>query len=339
MKQATRLAYNQLRANMGQAYGTENVAERFEATIPMAQSLNDAVQESDDFLRRISVIPVDDIEGEVLEMTIFDTIAGRTRLTGSNRRQPQLAGAPDGRKYHCEKTNFDVGFTYALLDDWARYKDFQQRYMAAVYRRIGLDRLLIGFYGSSIAETTNRAANTRLQDVNKGWMFDLKNNNPANCFLGAGDAGEEKIIIGDSPTATYRNVDQLVYDISVLIPKHRRSGKEIAIIGQGLVAHDMNKVLGAYGETPSEKIHFGILAKSYGGFPSLVVPQFPDFGLLITDPKNLHLYYQKTGVRRLAKDEPEFDRVVDYISQNEAYMIGDLEAAAMIEAENVELVG
>ncbi|NMD86725.1 phage major capsid protein, P2 family [Victivallis vadensis] len=336
MKRETQLLYNQLRANMAQAYGVENVGEQFSATIPMAQSLNDAVQESSDFLKLISIIPVEDIEGEILDMTIFQTIAGRKKITAGARREPQMAGAPDGRKYHCEKTNFDVGFAYALLDNWARYKDFQTRYMAAVYIRIALDRTLIGFYGTSAAETTDRAANPKLQDVNKGWLFDLKTNMKSHYFLGEGSTGSEKIVIGSGSAATYKNVDQMVYDVASLIPKHRRTGKEVAIVGQAFVAHDMNKILGAYGEKPSERIHFGTLAKSYGGFPSMVVPQFPDTGLLITDPKNLHLYVQSSSLRRQAKDEPEFDRTADYISQNEAYMIGNLEAAAAIEADNVE---
>jgi len=85
-------------------------------------------------------------------------------------------------------------------------------------------------------------------------------------------------------------------------------------------------------------VNFQILGKSYGGFKSVEVPQFPDFGLLITDPKNLHLYTQKSSLRRQAKDESEYDRVADYISQNEAYMIGDLKAAVAIKAENVQLV-
>lgn len=337
MRHETRLLYNSLRANMGAAYGTENVSEQFAATVPMAQSLNDAIQEADDFLQRITIIPVTDIKGEILRMSIFDTIAGRKTLTGDQRRHPQLAGAPDGRQYECSKTNFDVGFLYALLDNWARYKDFQQRYMSAVYRRIALDRILIGIYGESVAANSDRVANPKLQDVNTGWLYDLKTNMPSHYFKGTGAEGAEKIIIGSDAGATYKNVDQMVYDIGMLIPKHYRTGREVAIIGQGLVAHDMNKVLGAHAETPTEKVNFQILGKSYGGYTSVLVPQFPDNGLLITDPANLHIYVQSSSVRRQAKDEPEFDRVADYISQNEAYRIGELNSVAAIEADNVEL--
>ncbi|MDD5699031.1 MAG: phage major capsid protein, P2 family [Victivallaceae bacterium] len=335
MRRETRALFNELRRAMAQAYGVDNVAEQFEATVPMAQSLNDAIQASDAFLNEITIIPVDDIKGEVLDMQIHSTIAGRTDTSGAGKREPQLAGAPDGRQYECKHTDFDVGILYALLDVWARYKDFRARYMAAVYRRIALDRILIGWYGESAAATTDRVANPLLQDVNFGWIYDLKTN-MAEHYLTEVVAESGKINIG--PAGDYKNIDQLAYDIGSLIPKEHLTGREVAIIGQGLVSYDMNKVLGAHAETPTEKVNFQILGKSYGGFKSVIIPQFPDKGLLITDPRNLQLYYQRTSLRRQSKDEPEKNRVVDYISQNEAYRVGNLKAIAGIEADNVAFV-
>ncbi len=336
MRRETRQKYNLLLAAMAASYEVANTNQSFTATVPMAQALNDAVQESIEFLQRISTIYVTDVKGEILEMTVPSTVAGRTAITGGAKRVPQQAGAPDGRQYECTQTNYDIAFGYALLDAWARYPDFQARYMKAVYQRIGLDRMLIGFYGSSAAATTNRVANPKLSDVNTGWLHDLKTNAPDQYFKGDGEEGAEKITIG-GVGSVYANLHQMVYDVGQLIPVHRRTGNEVAVIGQGLVAHDMNKTLAAYGDKPSEAVHFGILAKSYGGYQSIVVPQFPENGLLITDLRNLQLYLQDSGVRRHTKEEPEANQVADYISDNESYRIGDLKAAAMIEAANVVL--
>ncbi len=335
MRRETRLLFTQLQAAMAQVYEVADATMQFTATVPMAQRLNDAIQESDAFLSEISIIPVDDIKGEVLDMQIHSTIAGRTDTTGNNEREPQMAGAPDGREYECKQTNFDVGILYSMLDTWARYPDFRKRYMNAVLRRIALDRILIGWYGVSAAATSDRATNPKLQDLNKGWIYDLKTNHAENYLLtGTVEAG--KIQIG--ATGDYKNIDQLVYDIYSLIPAEHRTGREVAIVGQQLVAHDMNKVLGAHAETPTEKVNFQILGKSYGGLRSAIVPQFPDTGLLVTDPRNLQLYYQRTSLRRQSVDEPKKNRVADYISQNEAYAIGNLKAAAGIEAVNVKFV-
>lgn len=335
MNLETQKKYFKLLDRMAAAYGITDPRNSFAATVPMSQKLNDAVQASDAFLQQISIIPVDDIKGEILDMQIHSTIAGRTDTSGAGEREAQYAGTPDGRQYECKQTNFDVGIIYALLDAWARYKNFPQRYMKAVYRRMALDRILIGFYGQSAAATTDRGVNTKLEDVNKGWLYDLKTNYLANYITEIVEASG-KIKLGAA--GDFKNVDQLVYSVGSLIPKEHRTGGEVALVGQGLVAHDMNKVLSEHAETPTEKVNFQILGKSYGGFKSVLVPQFPDYGLLVTDPKNLHIYLQRSSLRRKHEDQPAKNRIVDFISQNEAYNIGNLKAAAAIEAANLEIL-
>ena len=335
MRRETRILFNQLRASMAQSYGVEITTEEFAATIPMAQKLNDAIQASSGFLQQISIIGVEDIKGEIVDLQIHSTIAGRTDTSGAGERSPQLAQEPDGRGYECKDTEFDVGITYALLDAWARYPDFRKRYMDAVYKRIALDRLLIGWYGESAAANTDRATNPLLQDVNTGWIYDLKTNNAGN-YLTEGGNVAGKIQIGAA--GDYKNVDALVYDIGSLITPENLTGNEIAIVGRGLVAYDMNKVLSEHAETPSEKVNFQILGKSYGGFKSAVIPQFPVYGVLITDPKNLQLYYQLSSLRRKSEDKSSKKMVIDWISQNEAYRIGNLDAISGAESANVEFV-
>lgn len=53
--------------------------------------------------------------------------------------------------------------------------------------------------------------------------------------------------------------------------------------------------------------------------------------MFITRFDNLSIYYQDGKRRRLLKDEPEYDRVTDYNSSNEAYVIEDLDYACLVE--------
>ncbi len=46
------------------------------------------------------------------------------------------------------------------------------------------------------------------------------------------------------------------------------------------------------------------------------------------------IYWQEGARRRHLKDEPEYDRVADYQSSNDAYVIEDFGAAALVE--NIE---
>lgn len=48
-------------------------------------------------------------------------------------------------EYKCEQTNFDTVLTYAKLDLWAKFQDFQVRIRDAIVKRQALDRIMIGF--------------------------------------------------------------------------------------------------------------------------------------------------------------------------------------------------
>ena len=126
-----------------------------------------------------------------------------------------------------------------------------QRYMNQVYRRIALDRILVGWHGTSAATETDPSSNENLEDVNKGWLHLLKTNKPEH-YLTEGTASSGKIKVGKN--ADYNNLDSLVYDVLSMIPDAQRTGNEVAIIGRQQVARDMAKALSQYGQQPTEKI-------------------------------------------------------------------------------------
>ena len=334
MKTSTRERFNALRVALAAAYGVteQEVKETFSVSEPMETKLNSAIQESSDFLQRIQVLPVTDKKGQAVTVGMNQSLAKRTD-TSTKDRQPTRMEDPSGKEYEVHKTEFDVAMPYSLVDAWARFEDFAQRYMSAVYGRIALDRIKIGWTGMSAASETNRTSNPDLQDVNKGWIK-LLMEHAAESYLLESAEGTGKITLGAA--GDYKNLDQLVYDIYSLIPAAHRSGSEVAIVGRHLVANDMGKVLAKHGQTPTERGQLMTLDQSYGGLPALIVPHFPDKGLIVTDTNNLHLYYQESAMRRQQVDNSKRDQVEDYISSNEAYFFEDFKAVAGVEANNVE---
>ncbi|USE39136.1 phage major capsid protein, P2 family [Endozoicomonas sp. SCSIO W0465] len=334
MKEITRQKFSKLQEAMGKAYGVKSTRNGFAVSEPMETRLNTAIQDSSEFLQRISMIPVTDRKGQAVKIGIYSPLAKRTNVSNKDRTTTPMS-PPDGLEYECKLTEFDVSFSYDLLDAWARYDNFMELYMQQVYRRIALDRILVGWHGDAIAPETNSTTNPNLEDVNKGWLHLLKANK-AEHYLTESSTGSGKITLGES--GDYKNLDALVYDVYNLIDDAQRTGSEVAIVGRHLIANDMGKALAKFAQQPTEKAQVMVLDKAYGGLPSITVPGFPDNGVLVTDTENLSLYYQEGKTRRQMADYPKRNRVEDFISSNDAYMIANFDGIAGIEAANVELV-
>ncbi len=333
MRTNTRKSFNQLMAGLANHYGVDCMSEAFTIAAPLESTLNDMVQESSDFLSMISMAAVTDPKGQALQLGI-DGLVGKRTDTTTKDRTPNMLNGPNGTTWETVFTEFDVGMTYAMLDQWARYKDFPQRYMKAVYRAIALTRMSVGFNGTSVVVgDSNPGANTLGEDLNKGWLHLLKEGN-ANNYMNS-----QTYYIHESATSAqgYKSLDGLVADLYNSIAIEHRTGNEVAFIGSSLLGADSNKVYNDHGNTPSEKKDVAQMLNSYGGLRALQIPKFPTMGVLVTDPENLHLYFQENGTRRHTEEEPKRSRVVDYISSNDAYAIGNLKAMAAIDPAMVSL--
>ncbi|PDO03981.1 hypothetical protein CJU65_27595 [Escherichia coli] len=53
-------------------------------------------------------------------------------------------------------------------------------------------------------------------------------------------------------------------------------------------------------------------SRTIGGLGVFLAPFFPDATMLITSFNNLSIYWQKGSMRRLMKDEPEYNRIATY---------------------------
>lgn len=66
------------------------------------------------------------------------------------------------------------------------------------------------------------------------------------------------------------------------------------------------------------------------------VPFFPDNTILITRLDNLSIYWQDGTRRRHLMDNPKRDRIENFESVNEAYVVEDYQCTALIE--NIQIL-
>lgn len=326
--------YAQLQLAIAESYGVELASKHFSVDPTIAQELNDAITAKSDFLGRINVIPVNEIKGQKVFLGVSGPVTGRTN-TKTTDREAKDASSLDQDTYELSSTESDVGLPYAKIDAWAKFPDFHQKYSAAVQKQIALDRIMVGFHGTHAAVQTDIAQYPMLQDVNKGWLQQAREQIPAQVLKEGKVAG--KVTLGTG--GDYANLDALVHDTKQLVDERLRdAGDLIAIIGSDLLAADKAKLYSKQGDTPTEKerIEEAQVISTYGGLPSFSVPFFPVNGVVVTSWDNLSIYFQETSWRKQTIDNPKRSRVEDYNSRNEGYVIEQLEKFAM--TENVELV-
>ncbi|GGM30397.1 phage major capsid protein, P2 family [Pseudomonas asuensis] len=336
MRKETRIVFNGFLGQVAKLNGVSSAEQKFNVTPAVQQKLETAIQESNALLQKVNVITVTEQEGESILLGVNGPIASRTNTKGGNRRNPLDRSLLTKDSYSCKQTNFDSAFPYQLIDAWARFPDFQVRLSKAITERQALDRIMIGFNGKSAEAATDLGKNPLLQDVNKGWLQKIREG-AADRVLEEGAEGSGKIKVGS--TGDYKTLDGLVYDlVQMLEPWHRSRPDLVVLISRDLMH---NKLLAAVEKGGASNVEANaadqIVAKArLGGLPVVDAPFFPEGTILVTTLVNLSIYVQEGGRRRYLKDEPEYDRIADYQSSNDAYVIEDFGLVAL--AEHVEAV-
>ena len=326
--------YAAMQLAIAETYGVDLTTQMFSVEPSIAQELNDAITAKSDFLERINVIGVTEIKGEKVFIGVSGPVTGRTN-TKTTDREAKDASALDNSTYELHSTESDVGLPYAKIDAWAKFPDFHQRYSAAVQKQIALDRIMVGFHGTHAAAQTDITQYPLLQDVNKGWLQQAREQIPAQVLKEGKTAGKVLLGVGGD----YANLDALVHDTKQMVDERLRDGGDlVAIIGTDLLAADKAKLYSKQGDTPTEKerIEEAQVIATYGGLPAFTVPFFPVNAVLVTSFDNLSIYHQDSSWRKQTIDNPKRSRVEDYNSRNEGYVIEQLEKFAL--TENVELV-
>lgn len=333
----SQLAFSAMLTAMASTYGVESVAQSFAVEPSIHQELTDKIVLQSEFLKRINVMPVTELVGEKILGSASGLVTTRTDTTGAGERSARELIAMGQKGYQLYQTDMDTAIRYIMIDTWAKFPDLVQRYQRYIMRAIATNKAMIGWHGTSVAATTDPEANPLGEDVNKGWLQILREQAAAQVMTGGNTAG--KIVIGAS--GDFENLSSMVHSAYTLIPEeHADAGDLVAIVGRELLLRDKGKVYDAHGETPSEreKVEMAQTINSYGGLTTYTVPYFPQRGVLVTSFNNLSMYYQEGSMRRSIEDNPKKNRYEDYMSQNEGYVVEELEKAAYIEGANVEFV-
>jgi P2 family phage major capsid protein len=329
MQNKTRELFNAYLDHLAKLSGVIDATKKFAVAAAVQQTLESRMQESSAFLKSINVAPVTEQQGEKLGLGIGGPIAGTTDTNVKARTTIDPTDL-DAIGYLATQTNFDTHISFAKLDMWAKFPDFQTRIRDLILVRQALDRIMIGFNGVSRAASSDRAANPLLQDVNKGWLQKYREG-AAQRVMDHG-AAPDKITIG--ATGDYKNLDALVYDAksSLVDPWHRQDTQLVAILGDALMADKYFPILNR-DNAPTEQIaaDMVISQKRVGGLPAVTVPYFPADAVFITRLDNLSLYFQEGSRRRTVVENASRDRIENFESSNDAYVVEDFGAGCLVE--------
>lgn len=341
MKKKTRFAFNAYLQQLARLNGVEveELSSKFTVEPSVQQTLEDQIQQSAAFLTLINITPVTEQSGQLLGLGVGSTIAGTTDTT-PKEREPTDPTLMEDVEYKCEQTNFDTVLTYAKLDLWAKFQDFQVRIRNAIVKRQALDRIMIGFNGVKRAKTSNRADNPLLQDVNKGWLQKIREDAPDH-VMGSktaedGTTTAEPVKVG--PGGKYLNLDAVVMDtVNELIDVEYQDDDGLVVVCGRELLSDKYFPLVNKEQDNSEKIAADLIIsqKRMGGLQAVRAPFFPANALLITRLDNLSIYWQEDTRRRSVIDNPKRDRIENFESVNEAYVVEDYRCAALVE--NIEI--
>lgn len=317
------------------APGTQNFAAG--ATPSVQQRLVERMQQSSDFLTRINMIGVEQQFGQTVGLTMSTPVASRSNTAGTGigapqRRTPIDPTGLDNFGYSCVPTEFNPLFSYAKLDQWAKFPDFEIKMRDAILQRQALDRIQIGLNGTgNTALTAGMAAgNPDLHDMNKGWVQWMLDNDAERVLTQGATTGEVTFGTGGD----YINIDALAYDVRMtLLPPWAREDPDLVVIAGSDIIHDkyfpiVNRNEASFDMIAQMALFAG--SKTIGFLPAYRVPFMPAGTMIITRFDNLSLYYQTGAMRRMLRDEPQWNRVVDYNSSNEAYVVEDPNYACMV---------
>lgn len=318
---------------------------KFAVAPAVEQRLEEIIKHSSEFLQLVNTVPVIEQQGAKVGIGVTRPLASRMNTAAGNARVPtDPTDTTLLDQYFCKQTNFDWAVRYALLDAWRHRPEFETIMRDAIAKQQGRDRIMIGWNGTSAAVQTDRGANPLLQDVNEGWLHNIRTKAPLR-VLNDGDltvnptkaiyVHEDGVISGVGQNADYKTLDALVFDSVELLDEWFRDDTElVVIVGRDLVHDKYFPIIEKAGNTATEMEATDRIirsSKQMGGLPAVRVPFFPANALLITRLDNLSIYVQEGTRRRLMKDKPELDQWENYESVNEAYVVEDYGMVALVE--------
>ena len=313
----------------------------------VAQTIEDKVMQTNDFLQKINNVPVREIKGDILGFGVPTTITKRTRTADSkgSLRRPVDPTALEQRSYECFEVEQDSLITWDKIDQWAHLPNFYELFRQQVLFAMARDRLLVLWWGQQSATQTNPATYSKLQDVNTGLIKYLIDVNPSN-VLGLNTDGSVKPIKLDAtnPAADFRSIDELVNFMRYELLHELfadRTGLRV-LVGNDLVVKQNQQLLGASDyQLPTERVASSLLlnSQSFAEVERVKSDEFPRRGIFLSELSNMSRYWQASSYRRkLSEDDHEHKGMVDYSFVREDYVLEAAEGAACVHPDAIHLI-
>ena len=326
--------------------GVNDPTKTFNVVPRVEQAIETKVMQSNAFLSQINNIGVKEIKGDILGFGVPSTITKRTTTPnahGSLRRPTDPTGLVQ-RSYECFEVEQDSTITWNKIDQWAHLPNFYALYRQMVMFAQARDRLLTMWWGQDNAANTDPAAFPLLQDVNKGFIQFMIDENPDN-VLGLNSDGTVKPIKIDAedPAADFRTLNQLAYYLRYEV-LHRlfqnRTSLRI-IIGDELTVTENVELLGnAEQQKPTERraVEDLLQKQTFGETLRVKSDEFPRRGIVLSELGNLSRYWQVGSMRRkLMEDDHEKKGLVDYNYEREDYVVEAAEGCAVVHPDAIHL--
>lgn len=315
-----------------QGISKEQVSNGYTIAPTAVQIMYDEIAQNTELLQKINLRPKTEKVGEVIGLS-SGLIGSNTDTTGAGKeRKPKPIHNLSGRKYSLEKTNFDAALRYDEIDQWAHLTDFPKHINKKIAESIALSLVTIGMNGTSRSADSDASLNTMLQDVAKGWLQKMREENKARCI---GTAGTSVTSVPHGPGATnYKNLDAVVTDaLNIMDERFADRSDFVVLTSRRTVGDKYLRIVNKSGDTATEIEAGGRLNKerTLGGLPVMYVPNMPQNTLLITPLSNLSIYYQISGERRLIVDNPRKDQLESLQSKNIDFIVEEYGAAVLIE--------
>lgn len=316
----------------------QEVSKDFAVQPAAVQRMYEEIALSSEFLKKINIVGKKEKVGEVIGLSTGLIGANVDTSNDTKDRKPRSIHSLAGRKYLLEKTNFDVRLRYDEIDQWAHVvADFPAKINKKVAESIAISLITMGMNGKSREKDSNFASNPLLQDVAKGWLQKMREENAARVMgWQSGQVGTTAENVQFGPGATdYKNLDAVVTDVLNEMVDERFADRTdfVVLASRRTVGDKYLRIVNASGDKATELESGGRLNKerTLGGLPVLYVPNMPIDTLFITPLSNLSIYYQTGGERRHIKDAPERDQIESYQSKNIDFIVEEYGAAVLVE--------
>ena len=301
-----------------------SAAESFNISPVVETKLRESVLESAIFLSMISVLPVDQIKGQVIDVGGGSLFSGRVK---NGRFRKNIGNS--GNTYELTETDSCASIPWSLLSQWSNVgssNDFIKKMNSSISKHFALDILRIGFHGKMISETTDPVKYPNGEDINKGWLTIAKEKAPFQII-------ENAVLDRTGATeGSHSNLDAMANDLrnSIIAEEHVEDSDLVVLVGRNLVSAEQARLMSA-ADKPSEHNAAQKLDKTIAGMKAYIPAFFPPNMLWVTSLSNLQVLQQKGTQWRSVKNVDDRKAIENSWLRNEGYAISNFKKFAAIE--------